>query len=127
MDFNFNHEVPANRFREIEYNFSVIIENLNKVAKGESENNDEIQALAMFSNYLYNSYLLLKIYLDYKHDIKSAKTDEEKDVARLKAISDIELIEIENKLQGGTFQFLLRISLPARLHNKVEHEYIGKL
>lgn len=127
MDFNFNHEVPANRFREIEYNLSVIIENLNKVAKGESENNDEIQALALFSNYLYNSYLLLKIYLGYKHDIKSAKTDEEKDVARLKAISDIELIEIENKLQGWDISVLAKNFFAARLHNKVEHEYIGKL
>lgn len=127
MDFNFNHEVPANRFREVDYNLSVIIENLNKIAKGESENKDEIQALAMFSNYLYNSYKLLKIYLEYKHDIKSAKTNDEKDVARLKSISDIELIEIENKLQGWDISVLAKNFFAARLYNKVEHEYIGKL
>ena len=108
-------------------NVWVVIENVNKVANGESDNYDEIQALAMFSNYLYNSYLLLKIYLGYKHDIKSAKTDEEKDVARLKSISDIELIEIENKLQGWDISVLAKNFFAARLHNKVEHEYIGKL
>lgn len=96
IDFNFSHEVPANRFREVEYMLSVIVENLNRLVDGGEENENEIEQLAMFSKWLYNSYQVLKIYVDYKHRIHVAKTDKEKDAIRLTSISEIELLAAED-------------------------------
>ena len=91
MDFNFSHEIPANRFREIEYNLSIVLNNLQRIAEGEKPNSDEIQQLANFSKYLFNSYHLLIIFLEYKHKMTFLKTVEEKDLARHTAISEIEV------------------------------------
>lgn len=128
MDFNFSHEVPANRFREIEYNLSLIIDNINRVCDGEEENNDEIRSLEEFSHWLYVVYLLLKIYIGYKENIKNSKDDMYKDEVRIKCISDIESIEKDNDMQEWDISALAKNFFAARLHTyKTNYEYIGKL
>lgn len=135
MDFNFSHEIPANRFREIEYNLSIVLNNLQRIAEGEKPNSDEIQQLANFSKYLFNSYHLLRIYLEYKHKMTFLKTVEEKDLARHTAISEIEVLEAkmiddEGRVVNGfswDISMLAKNFFASRLSLKVNHEYLGKL
>lgn len=135
MDFNFSHEIPANRFREIEYNLSIVLNNLQRIAEGEKPNSDEIQQLANFSKYLFNSYHLLRIYLEYKHKMTFLKTVEEKDLARHTAISEIEVLEanmFDDEGRGGDgfnwdISMLAKNFFASRLSVKVNHEYLGKL
>ena len=135
MDFNFSHEIPANRFREIEYNLSIVLNNLQRIAEGEKPNSDEIQQLANFSKYLFNSYHLLRIYLEYKHKMTLLKTVEEKDLARHTAISEIEVLEanmFDDEGRGGDgfnwdISMLAKNFFASRLSVKVNHEYLGKL
>lgn len=135
MDFNFSHEIPANRFREIEYNLSIVLNNLQRIAEGEKPNSDEIQQLANFSKYLFNSYHLLRIYLEYKHKMTFLKTVEEKDLARHTAISEIEVLEanmFDDEGRGGDgfnwdISMLAKNFFASRSSVKVNHEYLGKL
>ena len=135
IDFNFSHEIPANRFREIEYNLSIVLNNLQRIAEGEKQNSDEIQQLANFSKYLFNSYHLLRIYLEYKHKMTFLKTVEEKDLARHTAISEIEVLEAkmiddEGRVVNGfswDISMLAKNFFASRLSVKVNHEYLGKL
>ena len=135
MDFNFSHEIPANRFREIEYNLSIVLNNLQRIAEGEKPNSDEIQQLANFSKYLFNSYHLLRIYLEYKRKMTFLKTVEEKDLARHTAISEIEVLEAnmfddEGRVGDGfnwDISMLAKNFFASRLSVKVNHEYLGKL
>lgn len=135
MDFNFSHEIPANRFREIEYNLSIVLNNLQRIAEGEKPNSDEIQQLANFSKYLFNSYHLLRIYLEYKHKMTFLKTVEEKDLARHTAISEIEVLEanmFDDEGRGSDgfnwdISMLAKNFFASRLSVKVNHEYLGKL
>lgn len=135
MDFNFSHEIPANRFREIEYNLSIVLNNLQRIAEGEKPNSEEIQQLANFSKYLFNSYHLLRIYLEYKHKMTFLKTVEEKDLARHTAISEIEVLEanmFDDEGRGGDgfnwdISMLAKNFFASRLSVKVNHEYLGKL
>lgn len=135
MDFNFSHEIPANRFREIEYNLSIVLNNLQRIAEGEKQNSDEIQQLANFSKYLFNSYHLLRIYLEYKRKMTLLNTIEEKDLARHTAISEIEVLEanmFDDEGRGGDgfnwdISMLAKNFFASRLSVKVNHEYLGKL
>lgn len=135
MDFDFTHSVPVNRFREIEYHLNLIVENLIKVSNGEEANKEELGQLADFSNYLYNSYLLLQIYLEYKQKMTTLKTSKEKDAARHTAISEIEVLEAQMDNDGGRgvngfnwdISMLAKNFFAARLSTKVNHEYLGKL
>ena len=134
IDFNFSHEVPVNRFREIECNLNIIIENLTRIADGGEEIQEEIGQLASFSNYLHTSYQLLKIYLEYKQKNVVAKTDIEKDAARLTAISEIEvleqdfnLIETDDDVFSWDIAMLAKNFFFTRLTKKPNHEYLGKL
>ena len=135
IDFNFSHEIPANRFREIEYNLSIVLNNLQRIAEGEKQNSDEIQQLANFSKYLFNSYHLLRIYLEYKRKMTFLKTVEEKDLARHTAISEIEVLEanmFDDEGKGGDgfnwdISMLAKNFFASRLSLKVNHEYLGKL
>ena len=135
IDFNFSHEIPANRFREIEYNLSIVLNNLQRIAEGEKQNSDEIQQLANFSKYLFNSYHLLRIYLEYKRKMTFLKTIEEKDLARHTAISEIEVLEanmFDDEGRGGDgfnwdISMLAKNFFASRLSVKVNHEYLGKL
>lgn len=126
IDFNFSHEIPVNRFREIEYNLQTIIRNLFRIWSGDTEIEDEIQQLADFSLYLYSSYQILKIYLNYKVKIANAENDTEKDVARHIAISDIEILESTENYNWDVFM-LAKNFFVSRLSNEMEHEYLGKL
>ena len=141
LDNFYNKDYPyieihfVNRFREIEYNLQIIIDNLIRVSEGEEPIEAEIQQLADFSDYLYNSYLLLKIYLEYKLKMTILKTPDEKDVARHTAISEIEVLEAHMEDDGRTgamgynwdISMLAKNFFAARLSKKVEHEYLGKL
>lgn len=137
MDFNFSAELPVNRFREIEFNLQIIIDNLIRLSNGEEPIEDEIQQLADFSKYLYSSYRLLKIYLEYKHKMTVLKSSEEKDVARHTAISEIEVLEASMEDDGGTGTgdewinwdvfMLAKNFFASRLSKKMNHEYLGEL
>ena len=127
IDFNFSHEIPVNRFREIEYNLQTIIRNLFRIWSGDTEIEDEIQQLANFSSYLYSSYQVLKIYLNYKVKIANAENDTEKDVARHIAISDIEVLEADTENYNWDVFMLAKNFFVSRLSNEMEHEYLGKL
>lgn len=134
IDFNFSHDVPANRFREIEYILNIILNNIQSVADGKEENKEEIKLLANFSRYLYNSYQLLKVYLNYKHKMTTMTSVIEKDVARHSAISEIEVLELnmDDDEGRGTEEGNWDISLLAknffasRLSTEM-YEYLGKL
>lgn len=136
MDFNCSHELPVNRFREIEYALNIIYDNLNSVINGKEESKDEISFLATFSVYLYSSYQLLKIYLEYKAKLPDLKTNVQKDAARYTAISEIELIELRLKEIGGfgfeegkawDVSMLAKNFFASRLSEKGQHEFLGKL
>jgi thymidylate synthase len=129
IDFNFSHEIPVNRFREIEYNLQIIINNLIKISKGEDEIQDEIEQLATFSNYLYSSYRLLKIYLKYKEKMTDSMTIAEKDDERYCAFFEIEDLESEMGYDDFNWDIsmLAKNFFAARLFNKMNHKYLGKL
>ena len=95
MDFAFVHEYPANRYREVEYYMSLILENVKLLIRGEEELTTELEKLKDFSAYFYNVYRLLKIYTQYKLKLSGCKSTEEKDLIRHTAISDIEVLESE--------------------------------
>jgi hypothetical protein len=112
-----------------------VLNNLQRIAEGEKPNSDEIQQLANFSKYLFNSYHLLRIYLEYKHKMTFLKTVEEKDLARHTAISEIEVLEanmFDDEERGGDgfnwdISMLAKNFFASRLSVKVNHEYLGKL
>lgn len=128
MDFNFSHDVPANRFREVEYYLSLIIDNINAIAKGKNDNNEEIKALKSFSIYMYNVYQLLKIYLVSQRAIKSTDDVNKKDDIRVNAINQIEALE-ENELRNWDVSMLAKNFFAARIQRseKYKCEYYGKL
>lgn len=95
MDFAFVHEYPANRYREVEYYMSLVLENIKLLIKGEKELTTELEKLKDFSAYFYNVYRLLKVYTQYKLKLSGCKSVEEKDLIRHTAISDIEVLESE--------------------------------
>jgi len=93
IDFNFSHDVAGNRLREIDFNINVLLDNLERVADGGKDNEDEIAALEQFSSYLHHAYLYLKIYLQYKAAInenRQCKTEE-----AMEALDAINLIDGE--------------------------------
>ena len=129
MDFNFDHDIPVNRFLEIDCILNIIIDNLTKIANGENESAEEIAQLATFSNWLHASYQLLKVFLTYKAKMGTAVKDIEKDAARWTAISEIEVIEHEffGADSNWDVSMLAKNWFYARLSNKSNHEFLGKL
>ena len=134
IDFNFSHEIPVNRFREIECNLNIIIDNLTKIATGGEEVAEEITQLADFSNYLHISYQLMKIFLGYKANLGTCTNDAQRDASRYAAMADIEVLESDfNMKDGSGSDFLWDISTLAknffatRLSKKMDHEFLGKL
>lgn len=77
IDFNFSHEVAGNRLREVDYYLNVLIDNLEKISRGADQSDDEIESLKGFSNYLFNVYCYLKIYLKYKAAISVDKNSKQ--------------------------------------------------
>lgn len=70
IDFKFKHGVPVNRLREIDFYLNIIIENLTSIALQNKYDINMIKELSGFSNYLYVIFLYLKVYIEYKKDIK---------------------------------------------------------
>ena len=131
MDFNFSHEVPGNRFREIEGVISLIIENLCRVANGLEENSDEISLIQSFSTYLFSSYRLLTIYLKYKAKIAEPGVD--KDFVRSSCMVHITemLNENDEKYDGycgkrWDIGMLALNFFASRIHG-FKHEYLGSI
>lgn len=123
VDFKFSHEVAGNRLREIDFYINVIIYNLTQIASGKEEIKDEISQLAEFSDYLYRSYLYLKVYLEYKHTInenKDAKTG-----AAIKAIEDINNIDGKD-WSDWDISYLGRNFFAKKIEG-YKHNYLGKL
>lgn len=133
IDFNFSHEVPVNRFREIEYHLQIIVDNLIRVSKKELPIDDEIQNLENFSKYLYNSFQLLKIYLEYKNQITLYKKEEyqERDLLRSNSIlkiEDLEYNEVGDEGCNWDISMLAKNFFASRLSsNNQNYKYIGKL
>ena len=135
IDFNFKNEVPVNRFREVECIMNIIIDNLTRIAEGGQEDSDEILQVAEFSSYFTHVYQMLKIFLDYKAKLRTAENDEQKDAARMTAISDIEFLEMNfNNVEGNPcsdfrwdIAMLAKNYFHSRFSTSVEHEFLGKL
>lgn len=136
IDFNFKTEVPVNRFREVECIMNIIIDNLTKIADGGKEESGDILQVAEFSNYFMHIYQLLKVFLEYKVKLHTLTNDEQKDAARMTAVSDIEFLEMNfNNVVEGNLQsdfrwdvaMLAKNYFYSRFTHKVEHEYLGKL
>lgn len=127
IDFKFFHEVPINRFREVEYVLQIIIDNLINISNGNNEIEEEISHLETSSEYLYITYRLLKIYLEYKLKIASNEKGVDIDVFRHIAISEIEVLEERFVLQNWDIAMLAKNFFYSRLSTKMNHEYLGKL
>lgn len=134
IDFNFSHELPVNRFREVEGIMEIIISNLTKIANGGVEDAGEVAMIESFSRYLFTAYKFLKIFLDYRGKLKDCTTDEQKDAARFTAISEIEVIELDyNLAEKRVAGFRWDIAMLAknfffsRFIKEVEHPYLGRL
>ena len=131
MDFNFSHEVAANRFHEIEDVLHIIKDNLIQVSQGYLEDEGKISLVKSFSTYLYSAYRLLAIYIQYKANmsVQGVNVDE----LRLDCIESIEKMEEENeKAYDGycgkkwDISMLAKNFFAERIQN-YEHEYLGCL
>lgn len=135
IDFNFAHEIPANRFREIDCILNNIVDNLIKISIGGEETESEIKQIFDFSKYLFDVYQLLKLYLQYSKKLSYLKTVEEKDLSRHVSISEIELLEANMFDDDGRgaegfnwdISMLAKNFFASRLNTKIEHEYLGTL
>ena len=133
IDFHFQNKLPVNRFREIECVMNTIIDNLTRIADGGVEDSNEVLSIAEFSNYFAHVYQILKVYLEYKVKLRSVSTDEQKDAARMTAISDIEFLEVNYNNIAGETDFKWDIAMLAknyfysRFSKPIEHEFLGKL
>lgn len=76
IDFNFLHDIPSNRLREIDFHLGLITENLMSVAEGKDETSEEVEEIRKFSEWLWQSYRLLKIYLEYKVELSKGELRE---------------------------------------------------
>lgn len=124
MDFKFIHEYPANRYREIEYYMSFIFNSLGRIIEGENELTDEIEKMKEFSSYLYGVYCLLKIYTEYKMKLSSCKNAGEKDVVRMTALSEIEVLEKQTSIENWDVSVLAKNFFVSRLSFKDENEKV---
>jgi len=126
MDFNFEHEVPGNRLREVDIHLNLIIDNLTKLAAGETASLTELQSVLKFSKYLYLAYNLCAIYLQYKSNMSDGMVD--KDSLRIRAIKQIESFSYIAGGNSDTIDIvvLAKNFFASRLTNYT-HEYLGKL
>ncbi len=126
VDFNFAHEVPTNRLREIDMVLNMIIMNLENISRGYKENEDEIHAVEQFSTYLYKVYLLLKVYLVYRAGITGNK-----DVIQSEAVKAVDSISqiVENGSEWVNWDVavMARNYFVKRAGSAYNHEYLGTL
>ena len=145
IDFNFEHDVAANRFREIEYFLNIILDNLKLVNSDNRENESEIKQLKNFSIYLYSIYQILKVYVEYRYDLYMHKNfilnddnKENKDSAfdfyKIRAVEKIEDIEYttfetlkKNKGFIWDISMLAKNFFYSRLSAKNEKRKLGNL
>lgn len=107
MDFNFKFSLFNNRLKEVDRQLDVIISNITNLNLGLSENQEEIATLKEFSNYLYLSYQLLKIYTLYKKNIKD-KDEKAKEHIKHYCIEGISSIEQKNNIEGWDITMLAK-------------------
>lgn len=134
IDFRFQNEISVNRFREIECVMNTIIDNLTRIADGGVEDENEVLSVAEFSNYFAHVYQILKVYLEYKAKLRTATTDDQRDAARMTAVSEIEFLETNyNHISSDGEDFRWDVAVLAknyfysRFSKPIEHEYLGKL
>ena len=126
IDFNFEHEVPGNRLREIDIHLNLIIDNLTKLAAGETASLIELQEVSKFSKYLYLAYNLCAIYLRYKKLLADKNND-----AQLLRVGSLQLIDscvnnIDPEMSNLDIVVLAKNFFASRLKDYT-HEYLGKL
>lgn len=119
MDFHFLHDVPVCRFREVEYHLQIIIDNILRQVKGESQIEDEIKQLAGFSSYLSKVHYLLSLFVQYKREISESK---DKDKIRKHYIAHI----LDICPEDWDVALLACNYFGARLSNNT-HNIIGRL
>lgn len=134
IDFNFTHDIAGNRLREIDYFLNLIIGNLTEVARGKSDNGDEIKALQEFSTYLWYAYQYLKIYLEYKAELASISGNEEYEVksakikAAVAALAKIEVVSDKEYVEGWDVYTMALNFFAAKIPNySSKNNHIGKL
>jgi thymidylate synthase len=124
IDFNFTHEIPVNRFREIESVLRLIIDNLYIVYRGGNANKDSLNCIKEFSRYLFLVYRLLAIYIYYK---KNLIDSDNKDNLRLSCMAMIDSLDVDPKLD---IVLLSKNFFAKRVMNyevKFDSQYIGRL
>lgn len=127
IDFHFNHDVPANRFREIEYYLSIIVKNLIMFEKDGCYTYPEIDELRSFSSYLFHIFRLLIIYLDYKKNIENIVNKDDIQFYRMKAINAICTLEDSCNLKNWDIILLAKNFFASKLNTDIGVKYIGKL
>lgn len=139
IDLNFTHDVPGNRLHETDFILGLIISNLKAISNGVSQNSDEILQVKSFSNYLWVSYELCKIYIEYKRDLDGLKLGEIKinevdpsnitkiketnDQFRRNALDKIEELHSENDWDI----IVLAKNFFAKRIEGYDHSFLGKL
>ena len=132
MDFNFSHELPVNRFREIEIHLQILINNLTNIINGSLSNEDELKSLFNFSKYLYVIYSLLEIYIKYKQAINflGCFSDENDEIRYLVLDKINELEKRMNLSKDWDILILANNFFVNRIQNKTklsELTFLGRL
>ena len=125
MDLNFSHFMPVNRLREIDYHLNIIIDNLERIGRGDNDSEDEIQSVKMFSEYLYRIYLYLRTYLIYKADISVSKDDKDKSVKA--ALNSIEQNSNHDLFPNWDIYILAKNWFTKKLSSRDNTSFMGKL
>lgn len=125
MDLNFSHFMPVNRLREIDYHLNIIIDNLERIGRGDNDSEDEIQSVKMFSEYLYRIYLYLRTYLIYKADISVSKDDKDKSVKV--ALNSIEQNSNHDLFPNWDIYILAKNWFTKKLSSRDNTSFMGKL
>lgn len=125
MDLNFSHFMPVNRLREIDYHLNIIIDNLERIGRGDNDSEDEIQSVKMFSEYLYRIYLYLRTYLIYKADISVSKDDKDKSVKV--ALNSIEQNSNHDLFPNWDIYILAKNWFVKKLSSRDNTSFMGKL
>lgn len=126
IDFKFNHEIPVNRFREIESVLKLIINNLYIVYRGGNAHEDELNCIKEFSRYLFLVYRLLAIYIYYK---KNLVNSDNKDNLRLSCMAMIDSL-VDDASSKLDIVLLAKNFFAKRVTNyeiKFDSQYIGRL
>jgi len=125
IDMSFEHEVPANRLREIDFCLNLIIDNLTRVSNGDQESIEELKHINNFSSYLFLVYRLCKLYLQYKKSLSFCATEEGKNTLRLQMMVSIDLLA-KGFAEELDIVVLAKNFFASRITN-FEHKFLGTL